>query len=154
MGGAAAGEGDGGAGRAEVETVHASCVALGGRAVLIRGASGRGKSGLALRLMALGAGLVADDRTRLWRMGTCVMADAPDTIRGRIEARGFGILRLPATGPCALALVVDLDRVETDRLPPLRKTRIAGVALPLVHGCAQAHFPAAILLYLHYGTLE
>ena len=49
--------------------VHASCVARDGRAVLIRGASGSGKSGLALQLMALGAGLVADDRTRLWREG-------------------------------------------------------------------------------------
>lgn len=139
---------------AATETVHASCVAVDGRAALILGAAGRGKSGLALRLVALGAGLVADDRTRLWRAGGRVMADAPDTIRGRIEARGLGLLRLPAVGPCALALVADLDREETERLPPLRETRIMGAALPLVHGSAQAHFPAAILLYLRYGSLE
>ncbi|MDZ7710402.1 MAG: serine kinase [Roseovarius sp.] len=135
-------------------TVHASCVALAGRAALILGAAGRGKSGLALQLVALGAGLVADDRTRLWRAGARVMADAPDTIRGRIEARGLGILRLPAAGPHPLALVIDLDRDETDRLPPPRETRIKGAALPLVHGCGHAHFPAAILLYLRYGELE
>ena len=125
-----------------------------GRAALIRGAAGRGKSGLALQLVAMGAGLVADDRTRLWRAGAQVMADAPDTIRGRIEARGLGILRLPAAGPQPLALVIDLDRDETDRLPPPRETRIKGVTLPLVHGSAHAHFPAAILLYLRYGELE
>jgi HPr kinase/phosphorylase len=135
-------------------TVHASCVALAGRAALIRGAAGRGKSGLALRLIGLGAVLVADDRTRLWRAGEAVMADAPDTIRGRIEARGLGILRLPAAGPQPLALVIDLDHEETGRLPPLRETRIREAALPLVHGSAHAHFPAAILLYLRYGHLE
>jgi len=135
-------------------TVHATCVAHGARAMLIRGAAGRGKSGLALRLIALGAELVADDRTRLWRAGRQVMADAPETIRGRIEARGMGLLRLPASGPRALALVVDLDRDETARLPPLRETRLDGVALPLVHGSGHAHFPAALLLYLCHGHLE
>jgi len=135
-------------------TVHASCVARAGRAALIRGAAGSGKSGLALRLIALGAELVSDDRTRLWRAGEEVMADAPASIRGRIEARGMGILRLPRAGPRALALVVDLDQEETDRLPPLRETRIAGAALPLVRGSGHAHFPAAILLYLHAGVLE
>jgi len=137
-----------------VLTVHASCVAQAGRAALIRGAAGRGKSGLALRLIALGAELVADDRTRLWRAGGQVMADAPDTIRGRIEARGMGLLRLPSAGPRPLALVIDLDREETGRLPPLRETRVADAALPLVHGSGHAHFPAAILLYLRYGMLE
>ncbi|MFB9148349.1 HPr kinase/phosphorylase [Roseovarius ramblicola] len=135
-------------------TVHASCVAQAGRAALIRGAAGSGKSGLALRLIALGADLVADDRTRLWRAGAQVMADAPATIRGRIEARGVGLLRLPAAGPCPLALAIDLDREETGRLPPLRETRVAGAALPLVHGSGHAHFPAAILLYLKFGVLE
>jgi len=141
-------------GKAPVQTVHASCVALEGRAALIRGAAGSGKSGLALRLIALGAGLVADDRTRLWRAGALVMADAPDTIRGRIEARGMGLLRLPATGPQPLALVIDLDRPGTERLPPLREAQLAGAALPRVHGSAHVHFPAAILLYLKYGILE
>ena len=77
--------------------MHATCVAVGPHAALIRGASGRGKSGLALQLLAMGAVLVSDDRTRLWRAGDALMADAPDTIRGRIEARGVGILRVPAS---------------------------------------------------------
>lgn len=135
-------------------TEHASCVALAGRAVLIRGAAGRGKSGLALQLMALGAGLVADDRTRLRREGPAVIADAPDTISGRIEARGMGLLRLPAAGPQPLALVVDLDRESGTRLPPPMHAEILGVTVPLVCRSDHAHFPAAVLLYLRYGQLE
>ncbi|WP_111732134.1 HPr kinase/phosphorylase [Roseovarius amoyensis] len=131
--------------------LHASCVAIDGRAVLIRGASGSGKSGLALQLMALGAGLVADDRTRLWRNGAALMADAPATLRGRIEAREVGILTAPAAGPAEVVLVVDMDTVETDRLPPMRRMPIHGVGLPLVRKSHLAHFPAAILTYLKGG---
>ncbi|MBC7132555.1 MAG: serine kinase [Roseovarius sp.] len=130
------------------EVHHASCVALAGRAVLILGAAGAGKSSLALQLMAMGAGLVADDRTRLWREADRVMADAPDTIRGLIEARGVGILRPGAIGPVPLALVVDLDREASERLPPLRSITLAGVTLPLFANLPRAHFPAAIALYL------
>lgn len=136
------------------EVMHASCVAVGARAVLIRGASGCGKSGLALRLMAMGADLVSDDRTRLWRAGDALMADAPDTIRGRIEARGVGILRAPAVGPVPVALLVDMQREATERLPPQVHDTVMGVALPRVERAPHAHFPAAIMLYLRHGRSE
>lgn len=131
--------------------LHASCVARNGRAVLIRGASGRGKSGLALQLMALGAGLVADDRTRLWREGGRVMADAPPAIRGRIEAREVGILTAPPAGPAPVALIVDMDAAETDRLPDQRAVTLLGADIPLARKSELAHFPAAILTYLCGG---
>ena len=38
-----------------LQTVHGSCAALDGRAILILGPSGSGKSALALALMSLGA---------------------------------------------------------------------------------------------------
>ncbi|MFU8777328.1 MAG: HPr kinase/phosphorylase [Roseovarius sp.] len=133
--------------------LHATCVAQSGRAALIRGASGRGKSGLALQLLALGAGLVADDRTRLWVNAGRIMADAPDTIRGQIEVRGMGILRLPCVGPQPLALIVDLDAESTERLPPLTHAELLGHRVPLVKKADHAHFPAAVLLYLMHGTL-
>ncbi|KZY29651.1 serine kinase, partial [Roseovarius sp. HI0049] len=128
------------------ETIlHASCVTHEGRAVLIRGASGSGKSGLALQLMALGAGLVADDRTRLWREGARLMADAPPALRGRIEAREVGILTARPAGPSPVALVVDMDETETDRLPDHRSVTLLGADIPLARKSALAHFPAAIL---------
>ncbi|WP_319825596.1 serine kinase [Thalassovita sp.] len=133
------------------QILHASAVALNGAAVCIFGASGSGKSALALQLMAMGAGLVADDGCRIWRAGDGLQVDAVDTIRGRIEARGVGILNAAAVGPARLALWVDLDRTETERLPPRREKVCLGVSLPIVHNVRTQHFAAAILQYLKAG---
>ena len=135
--------------------VHASCVARAGHAVLIRGASGTGKSALALQLLASGAVLVADDRVRLRRAGGRILAAAPTAIRGRIEARGLGLLHAPVPpAPQPLGLVIDMDTEETDRLPPRRVTEIMGLRLALVRKTSAAHFPAAVLLYLLHGRCD
>ena len=134
--------------------LHASCVAHHGGGLLILGRSGAGKSTLALDMMALGAGLVADDRTLLRREGDSIMADAPATIRGQIEARGVGILGAAACGPVPLALVVDLDRTEPERLPPHHHHEIMGLALPLVLGAERAHLCSALLQYLAAGRID
>ena len=136
------------------ETVHASCVALEGRGLLILGASGRGKSALALELMAMGAALVADDRVILRREGEALIATAPEAIAGRIEARFVGLLNATPAGPVALALAVDLDRTEAVRLPPRRSVNLLGISLPLVHNSETRHFPAAILQYLRAGRSD
>lgn len=135
--------------------LHASCVAFDGRAVLILGASGRGKSALALQLMALGAGLVADDRTcltmtRAGAQGT-VIADAPPPLRGLIEARGIGLLHAEAVGPCDVDLVIDLDQAEVARLPEMRHMELLGQQIRLLHRVDSPSFPAAILQYLKVG---
>ena len=134
--------------------LHASCVALSGRAVLILGAAGSGKSALALQLMALGCDLVSDDRTAVVAEGAKLIAAAPARIRGLIEARGVGILAADAVAAARIALVVDLDQADTDRLPPLRRHVLLGVALPLLHRIESAHFSAAILQYLKAGRAE
>lgn len=112
------------------ETLHASCVAIGDRAVLIEGRSGSGKSDLALRLIDRGGVLVSDDYTVLVRERDTLMAQAPTTIAGRIEVRGIGIVEMPHAERAPVALIVTLvDQVERfpeDRAP----RRIAGVALP------------------------
>ena len=76
--------------------IHASCVAIGGRGVLLLGKSGVGKSDLALRLIAEGARLVADDRTILFAIRGALHAKAPETIKGLLEIRGVGIVAFPA----------------------------------------------------------
>ncbi|MGR3634748.1 MAG: HPr kinase/phosphorylase [Shimia sp.] len=131
--------------------LHASCVALNGRAVLITGKSGSGKSALALQLMAYGAMLVADDRTVLRQSGSALTARAPSTIRGKIEARGVGILRAQTAAEAEVVLAVDMDRIEEHRLPHPQQVVLLGHSIPLCRRAEAAHFAAAILQYLREG---
>ncbi|HEY0011219.1 MAG TPA: HPr kinase/phosphatase C-terminal domain-containing protein [Allosphingosinicella sp.] len=100
----------------DTETVHASCVAIGGRGVLIGGASGRGKSDLALRLIDRGARLVSDDYTILSSGNGRLIASAPATISGKIEVRGVGIVEMEALAQATVCLFIDLD-APPERLP-------------------------------------
>ncbi|MGN6376301.1 MAG: HPr kinase/phosphorylase [Sphingomonas sp.] len=112
------------------ETLHASCVAIAGRAVLIEGPSGSGKSDLALRLIDRGAVLVSDDYTVLRRERDALIACAPTTIAGKMEVRGIGIVELDHADRAPVALLVRL----TDQVPRLPEDpaprRIAGVLVP------------------------
>jgi len=134
--------------------LHASCVAHRGRGLLILGPSGAGKSGLALEMLAFGALLVADDRTLLRREGGRIIADAPESLRGLIEARGAGILHATAHGPVELALAVDLARPEPLRLPPDRRLDLLGGTLPLVLGAGRVHLASILLQYLAAGRAD
>jgi HPr kinase/phosphorylase len=96
--------------------IHASCVAIGAKGVLILGESGAGKSDLALRLIDDGARLVADDRTELYLARGGLYARAPKTIAGLIEARGLGVVALPCRKTVRLALAVRLTAMAK-RLP-------------------------------------
>lgn len=142
--------------------VHGSAVAIAlapGRGdtaagVLITGASGRGKSALALHLMALGATLVADDRTIVAQRTDGLILKAPATIRGLIEARGLGLLQADTVAEAPLSVIIDLDRAETDRLPPPRHRSILGQDVPCLHRIDNSYFPAAILQYVRGGRTE
>jgi serine kinase of HPr protein (carbohydrate metabolism regulator) len=113
-------------------TIHATCVAIEGHAILLRGPSGAGKSDLALRLIDGGALLVADDRVVLSIERGRLVARAPQAIAGLIEARGLGIIEVPSAESAPVLLVCDLvDQVE--RLPEPETTTLAGVPLPLLH---------------------
>jgi serine kinase of HPr protein (carbohydrate metabolism regulator) len=106
-------------------------VAIGGRGVLICGASGAGKSDLAMRLIDRGAALVADDYVSLRPEAGQVIASAPKSIAGRIELRGVGLLTLPYLGEAPVALVVDLD-FAPERLPDPATRDFCGVPLPAI----------------------
>ena len=114
------------------ETLHASCVSIGGRAVLIAGRSGTGKSDLALRLIDRGARLVSDDYTIVRRVEGRLLARAPANIEGRIEVRGVGIVEMKSVRDVPVTLLVDLDEAP-ERLPRGSRTRvIAGVPVPAI----------------------
>jgi serine kinase of HPr protein (carbohydrate metabolism regulator) len=112
------------------ETLHASCVAIGGRAVLIEGPSGSGKSDLALRLIDRGARLVSDDYTILVREGGGLKACAPANIAGQIEVRAIGIVEMEHLDTAPVTLLVRLVD-HPDRLPlDPGERRVAGVLVP------------------------
>ena len=135
--------------------VHASAVVVDGRALLITGPAGAGKSALALQMMALGAGLIADDRTILHREDDRIIASCPDTIRGMIEARGIGILPVPAALPAALCAIMDLSQTEKKRLPKLRSMCILGKPVRHLKHVEGAYVPAALVQYLKSeGTID
>ena len=96
--------------------IHASCVAIGQRGILLVGGSGTGKSDVALRLIDGGAQLVADDRTILFVANGALHGRAPDSIKGLMEIRGLGIVALPVRTRVKISLVVRLGR-EAERLP-------------------------------------
>jgi serine kinase of HPr protein (carbohydrate metabolism regulator) len=131
--------------------VHATAVAVDGRAVLLRGPPGAGKSDLGLRLIDAGARLISDDQSELRRAGDRVLVRAPATILGLIELRGIGIVRLPPLTDVPLALIADLvapDRVE--RLPEPRREPILGLDVPVV---AIAPFEASAVAKLRAALL-
>lgn len=114
--------------------VHASVVALAGRGLLILGAAGSGKSALALALTGRGAALVADDRVALVRRGRALVARPPQATLGLVEARGIGILPLPAVPEAVLTLAVDLDRPPSARMPQKATITFLGVGIELISG--------------------
>jgi len=141
----------------EPELVHGTCVALGRSAALLRGPPGAGKSDLALRFLYLARRgpaaleapmLVADDCVHLIRNGERVVAKAPETIRGKIEVRGVGIIDVKCLGEADLALIVDLvPGAEVERQPEHTTARLLGIELPLLRLCAW-HAAAPIKLAL------
>lgn len=111
--------------------LHANCVAVQDRGLLILGPSGAGKSDLSLRLIDGGAMLVSDDYCDLEAVDGELFATAPETIRGKIEARGLGLINLPVYERARVALAILLER-SAERLPEPETVSIEGVSLPLV----------------------
>ena len=132
--------------------LHATAVALTPEAgALILGPSGSGKSSLALRLVAFGAQLVADDRVILSVEDGALIARCPPPIVGLIEARGAGILRAAPIAQARIVLAIDMGRDETERLPQSREIAFLGVTLPLVLRLQHGHLEAVILQWLKAG---
>ena len=131
------------------ETIHASAVAIDGRAVLITGRSGAGKSDLALRLLDRGFVLVSDDQTIVRRDGDRLVASAPPSIAGKLEVRGIGIVDMQYVDHVPVALLVELTG-EIQRLPDDNRERpLLGVSIPLVSVDAMtASAPSKVALAL------
>lgn len=147
---------------------HANALALAGVGVMIRGASGSGKSRLTYALLdeagcntTQNTGLKTDADTALigddyitLDGGERLLASPAPNLAGRIEVRGVGIVGLPWREKTPVHLVVDLMPVgDVERLPETRKIALSGhqldhVAVPigdLAHQMLLVHTAAALL---------
>jgi HPr kinase/phosphorylase len=140
------------------QTIHASAVLVGARAVLIRGPSGSGKSELAFGLIEAGrtrslpfARLVADDRVHLEAANGRLLVRPAAALAGLIEVRGVGLLRLAHEPSAVVGLVVDLAAADAQRLPdaPGRKTEIDGITLPRLAVASEAAALPAVLALIN-----
>lgn len=122
------------------EYFHANALVLGEFGLLLRGPPGAGKSGLTLRLVAdwrargAFAALVGDDRVALEARHGRLIARPHPSIRGMIEARGLGVVRVDHEPACVLRAVIDLLAFEESpkRYPDEgeSRTELSGVTLP------------------------
>ena len=112
-------------------SVHGTVVVIGGAGALLVGASGSGKSDLALRLIDRGAVLLADDRVDLTVEAGQLLARAPAGLPPLLEVRGIGLLPAqPVAGPIPVAAVFELGRAS-ERLPVPELWRYESIAVPL-----------------------
>jgi len=110
---------------------QASCVAIGGRGVLIEGPTGSGKSTLALGLIDRGASLVGDDGVRLESRAGRLWALPPPHTEGLIEVRNVGLMRFPSVS-AAVALVLRLDPEAPRYVEDAEAIELLGHPLPLI----------------------
>ena len=135
--------------------LNATGIAIGDAGIAILGASGSGKSGLALSLMAMGATLIADDGLWLDPDTDPPRLRRPDTAQDLIEARGIGLLRAGPTRTTApLTILVDLDRAEPHRLPPRRYVATGDGRYPLILGAGNHTLAPALFLMARLGRAE
>ncbi|MEP5153652.1 serine kinase [Planktotalea sp.] len=131
-----------------IKRIHATSVSWQGQAVLLLGPSGSGKSSVALKMLAFGCDLVADDQCDVRSVDGDLFVSCPTAIIGQIEARNFGILRSNSVEQARVVCAVDLAEMEEKRLPDERKMSICGTSLRLFHNCGIEGLPFALLQYL------
>ena len=112
--------------------IHATAVAVDNSGILLCGASGSGKSDLALRLIDRGAKLISDDRVIIRKASDLPRLYAPPNIAGKIEIRALGITAIPFEEGVTLRLAVMLDQIP-ERLPDGWKISVfGGFSIPML----------------------
>ena len=139
-----------------MENMHSSSVELDGKGILIKGDSGSGKSSLALKLIMLGARLIADDQTTVFVEKKRVLLRAPNSLPSGLEIRGVGIVNAPLCKKAELKLVVDLSIVENNRLPDLfdKNINILGYSFPFYFFQGIKEPANSIFALLKFGIAE
>ncbi|MGN8020881.1 HPr kinase/phosphorylase [Phyllobacterium sp. 22229] len=120
----------------EGELIHGSAALVGEYGVLVRGASGSGKSSVVWALMdrasygGVFAALVSDDQCAVREMSGRLLCTAPGTLQGGLEVRGSGLHRVDFEKSAILHLLVDLvEPNQSVRFGEDAVTHLQGVAI-------------------------
>ena len=145
------------------DTIHGTAVVINGVGVIILGASGAGKSALALDLIdqsllrGIPVALIGDDRLTISiESGQPVASPAPN-LAGLIEVRGSGIHKIRHVERVPLNLAVRLvPENQAARMPKADPVEVLpGIKLPLLVLPLGHAAVRAILAHLgHYGGVE
>ncbi|MGB1234320.1 MAG: HPr kinase/phosphorylase [Planktomarina sp.] len=139
---------------ADAFLLHATAVAWQGRAALLLGPSGSGKSDIALQMMAYGCDLIGDDRVLVTVQESSLVATTPAPVSGKIEARGLGILHAPFVQSATLQFAVDLSRDDDARFPAITKHDVLQIPLHVYVKCRTTGLAAALFHLLRYGSVD
>ena len=124
----------------DAELIYGTCVSLGKKGAILTGASGSGKSDLALRFIfatppELDPALIADDQVYVEARNGQLFAYPPKTISGQIEIRGLGIAHIPFRKEAEVKVLIRLtSKEEVPRLPPspLPTQELCGINVPIL----------------------
>ena len=115
-----------------MQKILATSVKLNGKAILIQGKSGAGKSFLALRLlMNHKAQLISDDVTYINPNGKQLYAETIPELAGKIEVRGVGIVEFPYTTHIPIACIIRLSKAKVERMPYKKIEILEGIKIPV-----------------------
>ncbi|MEM8823979.1 MAG: hypothetical protein AAGF30_10255 [Pseudomonadota bacterium] len=134
-------------------SLHATTVAVDGRALVISGPSGAGKSGIAAQMLTLGAALIVDDLTRLISRDEALWAMAPTDAPIRLELRGLGLCETPAASPAPVAACLILGS-SAARLPDPETMDLLGHAIPVLRHPVTFDLAAKLMLWLRGGGVD
>ena len=136
------------------------CTALNvikdGRAfgILITGASGSGKSRLALQILHEktmdwdAVHLIADDQVLLESVGGALIAKTPPKIAGKIELRGYGIIEnLSHASDVPVYLIAELTEIGAmERMPELQFNQLHGHEIRHINLPLRDYYHAQLIL--------
>jgi serine kinase of HPr protein (carbohydrate metabolism regulator) len=122
---------------------QASAIAINGRAILIEGPTGSGKSSLALALLDRGAQLVGDDSVMLEVSDQRLVAHPHPQTRGLLEVRNLGLIEYPVCDAAPVCLIVKIDEKAERFIDQPQVLKILGQPIPLLR-----LWPSASLLAL------